>query len=29
MGWEATKSLKEMIYSSWQWEQKLRAENKE
>ena len=29
LGWEATKSLKEMISSSWQWEQKLRAENKE
>lgn len=29
LGWEATKSLKEMINSSWQWEQKLRAENKE
>ena len=27
LGWEATKSLKEMIGSSWKWEQKLRVEN--
>lgn len=27
LGWKATKSLKEMINSSWKWEQKLRAEN--
>ena len=29
LGWKATKSLKEMISSSWKWEQKLRAESKE